>query len=42
MSGSGSTVFGIFESEAGAQAAYAQLKSRTDWQLHISKKIEAL
>ncbi|MHC5077361.1 MAG: 4-(cytidine 5'-diphospho)-2-C-methyl-D-erythritol kinase [Planctomycetota bacterium] len=39
MSGSGSTVFGIFESEAGAQAAYDRLKSHTDWQLQLSKKV---
>jgi 4-diphosphocytidyl-2-C-methyl-D-erythritol kinase len=39
MSGSGSTVFGIFENEAGAQAAYAQLKPHTDWQLQVSKKV---
>ena len=39
MSGSGSTVFGIFESEAGAQEAYAQLKSHADWQLHVAKKV---
>lgn len=39
MSGSGSTVFGMFESEAGAQAAYSQLKSHSDWQLHVSHKV---
>jgi 4-diphosphocytidyl-2-C-methyl-D-erythritol kinase len=39
MSGSGSTVFGIFESEAGAQAAYSQLMHHSDWQLHVAKKV---
>ena len=39
MSGSGSTVFGIFESEAEAQAARDRLKSHKDWQLHLSKKV---
>jgi len=40
MSGSGSTVFGIFESEAGAHKTYSQLKKHADWQLHLAKKAE--
>ncbi len=38
MSGSGSTVFGIFESEAEAQEASAQIKKKGNWQIHISQK----
>jgi 4-diphosphocytidyl-2-C-methyl-D-erythritol kinase len=39
MSGSGSTVFGIFKSEDEAKEAYTQLKTHSDWQIHISHTI---
>jgi 4-diphosphocytidyl-2-C-methyl-D-erythritol kinase len=39
MSGSGSTVFGIFESEREAQQACSQFKAYGNWQLHITKNI---
>jgi 4-diphosphocytidyl-2C-methyl-D-erythritol kinase len=39
MSGSGSTVFGIFESEGEAQKALAQIKIPTNWQVNISQKV---
>ena len=39
MSGSGSTVFGIFESEAGAQEAFSQIKRQKNWQVHVSQKV---
>ncbi len=35
MSGSGSTVFGIFSSEDEAKEAYTQLKTNSDWQVHL-------
>jgi 4-diphosphocytidyl-2-C-methyl-D-erythritol kinase len=39
MSGSGSTVFGIFESEAGAKEAFIQIKAQKNWQVHLSQKV---
>jgi 4-diphosphocytidyl-2-C-methyl-D-erythritol kinase len=39
MSGSGSTVFGIFESEGEAQEALAQIKIPKNWQVNISKNV---
>jgi 4-diphosphocytidyl-2-C-methyl-D-erythritol kinase len=39
MSGSGSTVFGIFETEGKAEEALNQIKSPSDWQVHISQKV---
>jgi 4-diphosphocytidyl-2-C-methyl-D-erythritol kinase len=39
MSGSGSTVFGIFESEGEAQEACEQFKAHGNWQLHVTKNI---
>jgi len=39
MSGSGSTVFGIFSSEDEAKEAYTQLKTRSDWQVHLCRNI---
>ena len=39
MSGSGSTVFGIFESEGETQEALAQIKIPTNWQVNISQKV---
>ena len=38
MSGSGSTVFGIFESEAEAKEASSQIKKQENWQIHLSQK----
>ena len=38
MSGSGSTVFGIFESEAAAKEAFTQIKRQKNWQVHLSQK----
>ncbi len=38
MSGSGSTVFGIFGSEKEAQNAYSQLKNHRTWQVRLSQK----
>ena len=39
MSGSGSTVFGIFSSEDEAKEAYTQLKTHSDWQVHLCRSI---
>ena len=39
MSGSGSTVFGIFKSEDEAKEAYTQLKTHSDWHLQLSQNI---
>ena len=39
MSGSGSTVFGIFENEAGAKEAFIQIKAQKNWQIHLSQKV---
>jgi len=39
MSGSGSTVFGIFSSEDEAQEAYAQLTTHNNWHLQLSQSI---
>ena len=39
MSGSGSTVFGIFSSEDEAKEAYTQLKTHSDWQVHLCRNI---
>jgi 4-diphosphocytidyl-2-C-methyl-D-erythritol kinase len=39
MSGSGSTVFGIFESETAAQEAFTQIKRQKSWQVHLSQKV---
>jgi len=41
MSGSGSTVFGIFFSEDEAKEAYAQLKTYSDWQVQLSQNIQS-
>jgi 4-diphosphocytidyl-2-C-methyl-D-erythritol kinase len=38
MSGSGSTVFGIFENEGAAEEALEQTKIPKNWQVHISQK----
>jgi 4-diphosphocytidyl-2-C-methyl-D-erythritol kinase len=38
MSGSGSTVFGIFESETAAKEAFTQIKRQKNWQVHLSQK----
>jgi 4-diphosphocytidyl-2-C-methyl-D-erythritol kinase len=37
MSGSGSTVFGIFASEEEARAAHTQLKNHKEWQLNLCR-----
>ena len=39
MSGSGSTVFGIFESEAEAKEAHTQITKHKNWQIHLSQKV---
>ena len=39
MSGSGSTVFGIFQSEDDAKEAYVQLKTKSNWQIHLCRAI---
>ncbi|MDX1778911.1 MAG: 4-(cytidine 5'-diphospho)-2-C-methyl-D-erythritol kinase, partial [Thermodesulfobacteriota bacterium] len=39
MSGSGSTVFGIFENEGETQEALAQSKIPRNWQVNISQKV---
>ena len=39
MSGSGSTVFGIFESEGKAKEALSQIKVPKSWQVNISQKV---
>jgi len=39
MSGSGSTVFGIFSSKDEAQEAHDQLKTNSSWQVHLSHTI---
>ena len=39
MSGSGSTVFGIFSSEDEAKKAYTQFKTNRDWQVNICHTI---
>lgn len=39
MSGSGSTVYGIFSSEDEAKEAHGQLKAPSDWQVHVSHTI---
>ena len=39
MSGSGSTVYGIFSSEDEAKEAFGQLKAPSDWQVHLSHTI---
>jgi len=39
MSGSGSTVYGIFSSEDEAKEAYGQLTNHSDWQVHLSQSI---
>ena len=39
MSGSGSTVFGLFESEGEVQEALAQIKIPRNWQVNISQKV---
>jgi 4-diphosphocytidyl-2-C-methyl-D-erythritol kinase len=39
MSGSGSTVYGIFSSEDEAKEAYGQLTNHSDWQVHLSQTI---
>ena len=38
MSGSGSTVFGIFESETEAKEAHTQITKHKSWQIHVSQK----
>jgi 4-diphosphocytidyl-2-C-methyl-D-erythritol kinase len=38
MSGSGSTVFGIFESETAAKKAQEQITRHKNWQIHLSQK----
>ena len=39
MSGSGSTVFGIFESEGEAKEALQQINIPRNWQVHLSPKV---
>ena len=39
MSGSGSTVYGIFSSEDEAKEAYGQLTNHSDWQVQLSQSI---
>ena len=39
MSGSGSTVYGIFSSEDEAKEAYDQLTSHSDWHIHLCQSI---
>ena len=39
MSGSGSTVYGIFSNEDEAKEAFGQLKAPSNWQVHLSHTI---